>query len=764
MYGLRFVLAACVFWSAPCLSNAQIATGEISGFVSGPRNTGLAGAHVSVLHPESGTEVSVIAGGRGAYRVPGLHPGTYQLKAEIAGFEAQVKTDVVLTGGEAKVINFDLPIAALHEVITVIGPAPGDSLEAAQIRESSARDVGEALASMPGVWMLRKGGIANDVVLRGFQSRDLNILIDGLRIYGACPNHMDPPAFHADFAEVDRIELGKGPFDVRNQGSLGGVVNIVTRRAERGFHADADFSTGSFGYFNPSATASYGSERYSFLGGFSYRLSKPYTDGAGKRFTDSANYRAELLDSDAFRVGTGWGKISLVPRAGHLAQIAYTRQQADHVLYPYLQMDAVYDDSDRVGLSYQMNRVGSFVHALRFHGYFSQVDHWMTDQYRLTSLGVARAYSMGTMAETRTYGGRFELAMGNWTIGSESFRRRWNTTTALAGSGYQNQYSLPDVRTDSIGIYAAYQKPLTDSLRLDAGARFDTARSVADPLKANTSLYYAYHSTRSTAMRDAEPSGNVRLRYSAPHGFEISGGVGHTARIPEPQERYFALRRMGSDWVGNPGIEPSRNTGADATVTFRHSGLFLASAFHLDRVRDYITIYRQPKVNMVAGIMNSSARSYQNVDARLYGGELEAAYALTQRLFFAANLSYVRGSQDPGTAAGITSNNLPEMPPLYSRTGLRYATNRLSAEIEGLFTGAQRRTNADLGEEPTPGYATANAKLTFRVRRFALRAAVNNLFGRRYYEYLSYQRDPFRTGVHVFEPGRNVYLNISYRF
>jgi len=764
MYGLRFVVAACVLWVAPCLGSAQTATGEFSGFVTGPKETGLAGALVSVLHPESGAEVAVIAGGRGAYRVPGLRPGTYQLKAAIAGFEPLIRQEIVLKDGEAKVVDFELPIAAIHEIITVIGPAPGDSLEAAQIRESSARDVGEALADTTGVRMLRKGGIANDIVLRGFQSRDLNILIDGLRIYGACPNHMDPPAFHADFAEVERIELGKGPFDVRNQGSLGGIVNIVTRSAEPGFHADADLSTGSFGYFNPSATASYGNERYSLLGGFSYRLSRPYTDGAGKRFTDTTNYRTEFLDSDAFRVGTAWGKVSFVPRNGHLAQIAYTRQQADHVLYPYLQMDAVYDDSDRISLSYQIDRGGSFIHALRFRGYFTQVDHWMNDQYRLTSLGVTRPYSMGTMAETQTYGGRFELAMGNWVVGSESFRRQWNTTTALAGSGYQPQSSLPDVRTDSIGVYAEYQKPLADSLRLDAGARLDTARSAADPLKANTALYYAYHSTRLISVRNTEPSGNVRLRYSAPHGFEISGGVGHTFRIPEPQERFFALRRMGSDWVGNPSIGPSRNSGADGAITFRHSGLFLGTTFHLNRIRDYITIDRQPKVNMVAGVMNSSARTYQNVDALLYGGELDATYSLTQNLSVSTNLSYVRGSQDPDIAMGMTSENLPEMPPIFSRTGLRYTTHRLSAEIEAQFTGSQRRINADLGEEPTPGYGTANAKLAYRFRRFTFRAAVDNLFNRRYYEYLSYMRDPFRTGVRVFEPGRNVYLNISYRF
>ncbi|WP_457599827.1 TonB-dependent receptor plug domain-containing protein, partial [Hydrogenivirga sp.] len=93
-----------------------------------------------------------------------------------------------------------------------------------EVRESFAKDPGEALSEMEGVWKLRKGGIANDVVIRGFGGRNLNILFDGARIYNACPNRMDPPIFHIDFAEVESVEVIKGAFDVRNYGSLGGTV------------------------------------------------------------------------------------------------------------------------------------------------------------------------------------------------------------------------------------------------------------------------------------------------------------------------------------------------------------------------------------------------------------------------------------------------------------------------------------------------------------------------------------------------------------
>ncbi len=37
-----------------------------------------------------------------------------------------------------------------------------------------------------------------------------------------------------------------------------------------------------------------------------------------------------------------------------------------------------------------------------------------------------------------------------------------------------------------------------------------------------------------------------------------------------------------------------------------------------------------------------------------------------------------------------------------------------------------------------------------------------NLFDAHYYQHLSYQRDPFAAGLHVYEPGRMVRLSVAY--
>ena len=127
-------------------------------------------------------------------------------------------------------------------------------------------------------------------------------------------------------------------------------------------------------------------------------------------------------------------------------------------------------------------------------------------------------------------------------------------------------------------------------------------------------------------------------------------------------------------------------------------------------------------------------------------------------------LSYVRGTQDPRPDLGIFSTDLAEMPPLTGRASLRWDDGRFWGEVEGVFAGAQEHVDTDLQEAPTPGWGIATLRAGVTLGSVVLVAGVENLFGRLYTEHLSYQRDPFRSGVRVPEPGRNVFVNLSYRY
>jgi iron complex outermembrane receptor protein len=637
-----------------------------------------------------------------------------------------------------------------------------DSLEVREIKESSAKDVGEALTKLEGIWKVRKGGIANDVVLRGFSKDNINVLIDDDRVYAACPNRMDPPAFHVDFSQVERIEIIKGPFDVRHQGSMAGLVNIITKKPEKGFHLKLNASAGSFNFINLSPVVSYADDKLGILVGYSYRYSKPYKDGDGRRVTESANdssrpYRPEFINSKAFEINTYWTKVGFKPIENHSVEFSYTKQDARHVLYPYLHMDAVYDKMDRFNMNYQIDGISDTLKSLKFNLYYAKVDHLMNSRFRTGPF-------MQTYAESKTYGGRLEANLGDLTLGFEAYKRNWDAVTEM---GTMRQSSIPDVDTESFGIYGEYKKNLSDKLRLVAGLRLDTTKTKADSSKANTNLYFAYKNTRSTSKTDTYPSGNVQLFYELQKGTELFVGLGHSVRVPDAQERYFALRRpSGWDWVGNPELKPSRNTELDLGI--KHStdrALIKATAFY-SFVQDYITVHNQNRVNNVPAVTNSQARSYENVDAQFFGGEVDLRLSLTQELFLFGGMSYVQARKETKPEKNINSSRVAEIPPLKTRIALRYDKGTYFGEVETILSATQNRVDRDLREEKTSGYGVVNVKVGGNFKGFTITAGIDNVFDKKYFEHLSYLRNPFAmpSNAKVPEPGRTFYINASYTF
>lgn len=738
----------------------------VAGIVSGPDGSRLPGATLTVTDAE-GTVITVVSGDMGAYRVSGLKPGTATLTARLQGFRER---SVVFEAGREPVVAMDLRLTldSLQEAVTVVGTAERESLEAPRVRESAARDVGEALGSIAGVWKVRRGAIASDIAVRGYQGDNVTVLIDGARLYGACPNNMDHTSFHVDFAEVDRIEIGKGPFDLKNQGGLGAAVNIVTKRPPLGFHLTPQIAFGSNGYINPSVTGSFGTARLSALGGYSYRESDPYKDGSGRSMLAGTNYKATAMEGRVFDVNTAWGRLDLVPLESHVVQVGYSRQRAGVVLYPYLQMDAGFDNADRVNVGYDLKAGLGPILALRLSGYATKVEHWMTDERRTSSAGMLRAYSMATMAKTRTAGGKLEAAIAGGSVGVDLYERGWETETLLGGMKYQPQYSIPDVTIRSAGLYGEFSRDFGTTLRADIGARFDYTTNAANEVKANSALYRAYHGKAALSAANAYPSGKVRLTYKPLDALTVTGGVGRTVRVPDPQERYFGLKRAGTDWVGNPFLEPTVNTGLELGAAYRAGRLFLNATVHRDALTDAIGVYSQSKQAAVAGIMNSSARSYRNVDATMSGAEVEAVLSLTDRLFLAGDLSAVRGRQKVNEQAGIRSPWMAEMPPTRTRLAVRYEVRSgrrtLFTEAEGVYSAAQRHVDTDVRESPTPAYGVANVRVGGAFGKLRVALGVSNLFDETYVEHLSYQRDPFRTGTKVYEPGRNAHVNLSVGF
>jgi iron complex outermembrane receptor protein len=364
---------------------------------------------------------------------------------------------------------------------------------------------------------------------------------------------------------------------------------------------------------------------------------------------------------------------------------------------------------------------------------------------------------MRTDAKSKTYGGRLEANLGDLTLGFEAYKRNWDAVSR----GTMAQHVIPDVDTESFGLYGEYKRNLSDKLRLVAGLRLDTTKTEADRSKADTNLYFAYKNTTSTSKTDTYPSGNVQLFYELQKGTELFVGLGHSVRVPDAQERYFA--RSSPAWVGNPELKPSRNTELDLGI--KHStnkALIKATAFY-SFVQDYITVHRQRKVH---GPPGHDARSYENVDAQFFGGEMDLRLSITQELFLFGGMSYVQARKETKPEKNITSSNVAEIPPLKTRLALRYDKGTYFGEVETVLSATQNRVDTDLNEQKTSGYGVVNVKVGGNFKGFTITAGIDNVLDKKYFEHLSYLRNPFAMppSVKVPEPGRTFYINASYTF
>ena len=658
-----------------------------------------------------------------------------------------------------------------------------ENLTIREVRESSARDIGEALKLVPGISTVNKGAIANDIVLRGFQRDNINVFLDGVRLYGGCPSRMDPPSFHFDFAEVDYIEITKGPYDVRNPGSLGGVINAVSKSPDLGPGMTADLTYGSHDMVNAAATASYGTEKFDALAGYAYKYSLSPKSGDGKRLTDiypatSPNrYNPDDIDSRAYNINTFWTKGG-VNLTDHLrTELGYSYQDADHVLYPYLFMDAEYDRTHRINWTTTMEDLSDSWKKAKLQVYWNQVDHLMHDSYRASStpsMAVTRDYSMETDATSRVYGmqlsGDFAVGPGTLGTGIDFYNRNWDATNEAASYlAYTPQPMIPDVDVNNYGVFAEYTWPVAERWTLKGGIRLDSTTVEADRLSDDrlATLYQPYFAG-SSLENDAdftEASGNLQLSWKPQDHLEFFAGLGSGTRTPDPQELYIGLQRIptmmmpgATNWIGNPDLEPTRNNQADIGVKVSGERHYASAALFYSDLSDYIYVVDVPDPDGPGLGTLPAARTYQNVDANIWGGEMSGQLALPLDLYLRGVLSYTEGENDD------SGEPLVEIPPWQGSASLRYDREMFFAELTERFADRQDRVDDTLNEEETAGWGVTDIKAGVKGDKWSIFAGVNNVFDKYYFSHLSYQRDPFRSGARVPETGAFAYVTGTFRF
>ncbi len=146
-----------------------------------------------------------------------------------------------------------------------------EEVTAAQIEQANAKTLDEAIHLMNGLYVRNGGDGVPRIDVRGFRTRNVILLLDGVPLNATFDGQFDPRAIPVE--NIASIKVTRGGSSVLyGPGGNAAVIDIITKSAAPGLHTTSDAGLGFGKEKNASATASYGSDTVkTFVGASIYQ-------------------------------------------------------------------------------------------------------------------------------------------------------------------------------------------------------------------------------------------------------------------------------------------------------------------------------------------------------------------------------------------------------------------------------------------------------------------------------------------------------------
>lgn len=626
-------------------------------------------------------------------------------------------------------------------------------------------DGGEWLLQIPGVSGIKMGAKGVDPVIRGQKYNQLNVLLDGAFVYGGCSNRMDPPTAWASAAGYDSVTVFKGVQSlIYGSGGSGGTV--LFERAVPDFAAGEKLKGRIGGGYRSNgevrdgfADVASGSADAFARGIISASEAKPYKDGDGNEI--HSGYKSRT------------GALSLGARtaAGSLFRFDTDVTRGRDTLYAGAPMDAPVEDGNLYKLGMDTPTAGAFEN-IKAEVYLSDIYHEM-DNYSLRPAGMMW---MRVDSDSDTSGGRLlgDLAMGEGilTLGFDVQNVARDSTRYMSSTASypvaSQSFLWPGTQIDQSGVFAEYNGESGKASRYTASLRYD--RVEAEASKATQipnmgmspdMLYNTYYGTTARKQTENNLGALYRMEHDVARDMTLFWGLSRTVRTADATERYMAANNSMTAlrWIGNPDLEPEVHRQLDVGMNRQWKKTHLSLSVYYDDVRDYIL---RDRAHGQAGILQTdNASIYRNVDAELYGFELEAGREWSRHWHSRFTLAFVHATN--------TTDKRPiaQTPPLEGTVSLEYRQLAWLAGMELRATDRQTRVEDDLNVDsgldagPTPGFAVWNL---YASRSFGqdveVKFGVDNVLDKTYAEHLN-KPNAFDPGANqINEPGRSVWARL----
>jgi hypothetical protein len=124
LIGVPACILCCLLFVTATYAQGVGASGAIRGAVTDPNGAVLPNVAVTVTDVARGGKRTTTTDGAGRYEVAGLAPATYDVSAEVGGFDTVIKKGVVVTVGENVAVDFEVKVSGVKTVVEVTATPP----------------------------------------------------------------------------------------------------------------------------------------------------------------------------------------------------------------------------------------------------------------------------------------------------------------------------------------------------------------------------------------------------------------------------------------------------------------------------------------------------------------------------------------------------------------------------------------------------------------------------------------------------------------
>lgn len=614
-------------------------------------------------------------------------------------------------------------------------------------KSSKLANTEDILSRMEGVNLLKRGAYGLEPGLRNYSAGQTNLTIDGMRIYGACTDKMDPVSIYVEPVNLQSIQVAHGSSGALNGSTIGGQINFNLKEPDylcnKKLHGQIaqSYATVNNAY-NTSAAFQ------QTLNKFAYRIS-----GA---LRDADNYRAagnKLINNSDYHKSNLSAAMSYKFDSLQTLRVNYLGDWGKNIGYPALPMD--------VGLAEA--HIGSVTHQLYFQHkrlesneakvYYNSIYHAMDDTHRsdapmhMDMPGWSKTFGVYDLLRTRK---------GlNLRVDYHYAETRADMVMYPVGEPLMYLQTLPENSFSDLGLSIKQLIKIKAKQQIGFSGRLDfmTQRGFHG---SGEKQWKVFKTDITEAKQDLLKNFNVQYGKFFKDQFFTQVTVGYGERVATSNERYgyYLYNRQDQyDYIGNLELKPEKSFQGELLIRHSLKKIEYSVNFFHHHTRDYIYAYRLQEYGpMTIGAFG--LKTYSNIAyATSSGTELTLKYRIREAITYIGALKYVYARTHLNAPLAL-------VPPLKVQQALRYNIRLTQVQLEYDFAASQNRVNLDYGDKKTSSFHLLNLRISQNLKVkpgiIQIGAACENIFDVYYREHLDIGQVP--------RFGRNFSFNLGFLF